>query len=79
MRENEHGALVQRLIGPRGYGIFMISHGLFALLVATVHHVLSMRQLRAHDPALPRSLAAPLGALISVLGLLALLAVLFRQ
>jgi len=35
--------------------------------------------LRAQDPAIPRSIAALLAGLISILGILALLAVLFRQ
>jgi putative membrane protein len=79
VRENEHGAPVQRLIGPRGYGIFMISLGLFALLVATVQHRQSMKLLREHYPEGPVSLAVLVAALFSTLGILALLAAIFRQ
>jgi putative membrane protein len=79
VHENEHGAPVQRLIGPRGYGIFMISLGLFALLVAAVQHRQSMKMLREHYPEAPGSLAALVAALFSALGILALLAAIFRQ
>lgn len=79
LRENEPGEHVQRLIGPRGYGILMISLGLIALLMATVQHRQSLKLLRAHDPEAPVSLVALLAALISILGILTLLAVIFRQ
>jgi putative membrane protein len=77
--EKGGGEGVDRLVGPREFALLMITVGLVSLLLGTVHHVRSMRQLRAHDPTLPRSLAAPLGVLISLLGLVALIAVIFRQ
>ena len=77
--ERGGGPRVDRLLGPREFALLLITIGLVSLSLGTVHHVLSMRQLRAHDPALPRSLAAPLGALIAALGIVALLAVIFRQ
>jgi putative membrane protein len=77
--EKGGGEPVNRLLGPREFALLMISVGLVSLLLGTVQHVLSMRQLRAHYPALPRSLAAPLGGLISLLGVVALIAVIFRQ
>ena len=67
------------VIRPRGYGIFMISLGLFALLVATVQHRQSMKLLREHYPEAPVSLAVLVAALFSTLGILALLAAIFRQ
>ncbi len=79
LRGNEPGAPVQRLVGPRGYGIFMISLGLFALLLATVQHRQSMKILRQQYPEAPVSLAALLAALFSTFGILALLAAIFRQ
>jgi putative membrane protein len=77
--EQGGGGRVGRLLGPREFAILLIAVGLVSLLLGTVQHVQSMRQLRAHAPDLPRSLAALLGALISLLGILALLAVIFRQ
>jgi putative membrane protein len=67
------------VIGARGFALLLITSGLVSLLLGTVQHIVSMRQLRAEYPAIPRSLAAGLAALMSVVGILALIAVLFRQ
>jgi putative membrane protein len=67
------------LVTPRGFGIILISMGLFALLLATIEHVASMRMLRKELPSAPLSLSALLAALISILGILALFAAIFRQ
>ena len=66
-------------IGPREFGLMMITFGLVSLLAGTLQHVMSLRQLRAEYPATPRSVAALLAGLVSILGLVALIAVLFRQ
>jgi putative membrane protein len=79
VRENEPGAPVQRLVGPRGYGIFMISLGLFALLLATVQHRQSMKTLRQPYPEAPMSVAALVAAVLSTIGILALIAAIFRE
>jgi len=70
-----------RLIGPREFGLMMISIGIFALVIATVQHVQSMRTMRAHahGMSVPRSLAALVGGLMSLLGILALVAVILRR
>jgi putative membrane protein len=77
----EKGQVEQRdrLIGPRGYGLFMIGIGLFALLLATISHRRNMQALRRKYVHVPYSLAAVLAAVISLLGFLALIAVIFRQ
>jgi putative membrane protein len=67
------------LIGPREFGFIMIFIGLVSLLAGTVQHVTSMRLLRAQCPDIPRSVAALLAALMSIVGILALFAVVFRQ
>jgi hypothetical protein len=59
--------------------MMMIVCGLASLAIGTVQHVTSMRQLRANYPEIPLSLAAALGGLIAILGIVALVAVLFRQ
>ena len=66
-------------IGAREFGIIMISIGLVAVLLAIVQHVIAMRKLRAQDPEVPYSLAAAVALLISLLGIIALVAVFFRQ
>jgi putative membrane protein len=70
-----------RLIGPREFALMMISIGIFSLVVATVQHWHSMQSLRAHAPHMKihRSLAIVVGALMSVLGVLALIAVILRR
>src|SRR5437868_1607739 len=68
-----------RLIGSREFGITMVAIGLISLLLGTVEYRRNMQLLRAEYPGLPRSMTGVLAGLISVLGLLALIAVLFRQ
>ena len=66
-------------VGPREFGLMMITFGLVSLLAGTLQHVMSLRQLRAEYPATPRSVAALLAGLVSILGLVALIAVVFQQ
>ena len=66
-------------IGAREFGIIMISIGVVAVLLATIQHVIVMHKLRAQDPELPYSLAAAVALLVSLLGIIALVAVFLRQ
>lgn len=68
-----------RIIGPRGFALMLVSIGLFALLLATIEYRQSIRTLGAQYTGPQRSLAVLVAALISILGMLALLAVVFRQ
>jgi putative membrane protein len=77
--EETQGQQLDRLVTPRGFGLGLIIAGLSALLLATLQHVRGMAQLRAQLPAMPRSIALLLAALISALGILALFAAIFRQ
>ena len=65
------------LIGPREFALIMISIGLFSLLIATIQHRRERTGLKEMDPAVPRSQAAALAALIAGLGILVFAAVLF--
>ena len=67
-----------RLIGPRGFGLMMIAMGLISLVLATVQNRQSNRKLRAKYPETRTSLATMLGAMMALLGILALIAVLLR-
>ena len=69
----------ERVITPRLFGMTLITVGLVCLLLATVQHVISMRQLRSQYAAVPYSMAALLAALISLLGILAFIAAFFRM
>ena len=68
-----------RFIGARGYAFLMVSFGLVSLLLATIEHRQNIRALGAQYAGRQRSLAVLLAALISILGILALLAMIFRQ
>jgi putative membrane protein len=67
------------LIGAREFGIIMISIGLVAVLLATFQHARTLHKLRAQYADVPYSLAALVALLVSILGILALVAVIYRQ
>ncbi len=69
----------QGLLGPREFALIMISIGIIALALATFQHRRDMVRMRAIHPQVPKSLATVLSGLISLLGVIALLAVIFRQ
>ena len=77
--EKETDAQPAQLIGARGYGLFMIGTGLLALLLATISHRRAMQALREKYVEVPYSLAAVFAAVILLLGILAFIAVMFRQ
>jgi len=68
-----------RLIGPREFAFMLVSIGLISLLLATLEHRQSIRALGAQYAGKQRSLAVLVAALISILGILALVAMIFRQ
>ena len=65
--------------GPRQFATLMIVVGIVALVLATIQHRRDMKTLRAHYPEVPYSLATILAGLMSLLGVLALFAVVFRR
>jgi putative membrane protein len=71
-------------IGPRIFGLLLISTGLISLLLAALENRAAMLDLRAQYPiaggypVFPRSRARLLAMLIAILGLLALFSMLFR-
>ena len=78
LQEEQQSAPRQGLLGPRQYGTLMIIIGIVALVLATYQHRRDMKALRKHYPEVPYSLATILAGLISLLGLVALLAIIFR-
>jgi putative membrane protein len=67
-----------RLIGPREFAFMLVSIGLISLLLATLEHRQNIRTLGAQYAGRQRS-AVLVAALVSILGILALLAMIFRQ
>jgi putative membrane protein len=79
MRQQGTAKLEARLFGPREYALFMIGIGLAALLMATLQHRSYVSELRKEDPTLSYSLATVIAGLVSVLGIVTFIVVMFRQ
>ena len=67
------------LIGPREFSLILVGIGLISLLLATIEHRQNMRSLAAQYAGKQRSLALLPATLISVLGIVALIVMIFRQ
>lgn len=79
LREQGGGRPPERLVGPREFALGLIGLGLVSLLFATMQHRRSLKVLREHYTDVPYSEAEMLAGLLSVLGIIAFLAVVFRQ
>lgn len=66
------------LIGSRGFAAIMICTGVGALVLAAVQHHKSLHEMKENYGALPKSVAGPVAWLVGLLGLLALLGVVYR-
>jgi len=77
--QDKNQAPADRILGPREFALIMIGIGLLALLFATFQHRRDMLTLRAQYPGVPYSLATVLAGLLSILGIVAFVAVVFRQ
>jgi len=66
------------LIGSRGFAAIMICTGVGALVLAAVQHHKNLHEMRENYGALPTSVAGPVAWLVGLLGLLALLGVVYR-
>jgi putative membrane protein len=79
MREQQPGEPIKRLLGPREFALMMISIGVVSLLLATLQNWQSRKRLKEKYQEVSYSLATVIAALVSLLGILALLAIIFRQ
>jgi putative membrane protein len=77
--EGQGNDYATRLIGPRGFALALVVIGLAALALATVEYRQNIRIVKAQYPRSPRSLAGFVAALISLLGIGAFVAMIFRQ
>ena len=68
----------ERLFGPREFALVMIGIGLMALALATVQHRRDVVRMREMYPGVPYSMATILAGLLSILGLVAFVAVVFQ-
>jgi putative membrane protein len=69
----------RRLVGPREFAFTLVGIGLISLVLATLEFRQNIRALDAQYGGRPRSLAVVMAALISLLGILALIVMIFRQ
>jgi putative membrane protein len=69
---------VKHLIGPREFALVMIAIGVASLLLATLQNYQLRKRCKERYRAIPYSLATVIALLISLLGILALIAVIFR-
>jgi putative membrane protein len=67
------------LIGPREFAIALVCIGLLSLVLATLENRQNIRELGAEYAGKQRSLSVLVAALISIFGVLALLAMIFRE
>jgi putative membrane protein len=79
LQDQSKGEQVKRLLGVREYALLMIGIGLISLLLATLQQWRYRRKLRQKGVEVPYSLATAMAALMAFLGIIALLAVIFRQ
>ena len=77
---SKRGPGPEPLIGPREFALLMIGIGLLALVFAFVGHRRSVQALaKTFATGVPRSVAGLVAGLVSLLGIVAILAVIFRQ
>ena len=77
--EKPRNASDNRLVGPREFALSLVSIGLLSLVLATLEHRQNIRLLGEQSGGRMRSMAVVMAALISVLGILALVVMVFRQ
>jgi putative membrane protein len=66
------------LITPRDFALIIVGIGLIALLIATIQNRIEVADLRKHLGSGKRSLAVLVAALVSVFGILVLIATVLR-
>jgi putative membrane protein len=67
-----------QIIGPRHFSMILIVIGVVALVLATIQHRRQLEMLKLEYKNAPASTAGIVAGLISIMGLLAILAVIFR-
>jgi len=67
-----------QVVGPREFSMILIVIGVVSLVMATIQHRRQVKMLKTEYEKIPVSTAGIVAGLISVMGLLAILAVIFR-
>ena len=71
--------IANRFFGPREFALILVSIGVFSLFLATIEYRQSIRGLPVEYRASRRSLAAVVAFLVTLLGIVALVAMVFRE
>jgi putative membrane protein len=79
MREQQQVEPVHRLLGPREVALIMIGMGVGSLSLATVENWKSRKRVKEQYHEAPFSMALVIAGLISLLGVLAFIAVIYHQ
>jgi putative membrane protein len=79
MREHQPGEYVRRLFGPREFALIMIAIGVLSLALATLQNWQVRKRLKERYHEVSYSLATVIAVLVSLLGILALLAIIFQK
>jgi putative membrane protein len=79
MRDRQGVSPAHRLFSPREFALFLITLAVASLVLATLQHRYEMKALEEQYGKLRYSLSVGLAALVSLFGILALVAVVFRQ
>jgi len=79
LREHEGVKPEDRVLGPRWFAMLMITIGLASLLLATLQQWQLRKKLKRIYPEAGLPMATIMAAFISLLGILALIAVILRQ
>ena len=66
------------IVGPREFGLVLISIGLLSILLGTLEHTRDLRTMRREYPGMPTSATRYIAALIALLGVAAHVAVIYR-
>jgi putative membrane protein len=77
--EGSDSPKANRLVGPREFAFTLVIIGLASLALATWEYHRNMVVIKAQYPQAPLSLAGIVATLISLLGILALILMIFRQ
>ena len=67
-----------QVIGPRHFAMILIATGIIGLVIATIQHRWQLNAIKRVYDGVPRSTAGLIAGVVSALGLLAILAVIFR-
>jgi putative membrane protein len=72
------GLVTTAMVGPREFGLVLIGIGLLSLLIGTFEHGRDLMALHKHYPGMPYAGTRLIALVISVLGLLAFVGVVYR-